>query len=172
MRCTSFSYVLLCCGSRTPPAHRSARRLATLATLPLARMSDRLHDRSASPPAKPTWRGLASPLLDPRFRRLMWFGICYSVANGSSIAAANLSGEHSQTRTRRKTVARRRVARLQIVLMPRLGRVVDRRGNVGLLVVSWAIVSLGTLCFFLRRGRRQHGGSAMKPTSAGSPMRG
>ena len=38
---------------------------------------------------------------------------------------------------------------LQIILMPWLGGVVDRRGNVRLLVVSWAIVSLATVFFLL-----------------------
>lgn len=122
--------------------------LAALATLPLVRMNDGSHGRGALPPAKPTWRGLVAPLLDCRFRRLMWFGICYSVANGlvqsprqiflASILKLELAEKRSLDAASRG---------LQIALMPRLGGVVDRRGNVRLLVVSWAIVSLGTLCF-------------------------
>jgi MFS family permease len=122
--------------------------LAALATLPLARMGDGSRNRSASPPAKPTWRGLVAPLVDRRFRRLMWFGLCYSVANGlvqsprqiflASILKLELAEKRSLDAASRG---------LQIALMPRLGGVVDRRGNVRLLVVSWAIVSLGTLCF-------------------------
>lgn len=122
--------------------------LAALATLPLARMSEGAHGWPASPPATPTWRGLVAPLIDRRFRRLMWFGICYSVANGlvqsprqiflASILQLELAEKRSLDAASRG---------VQIVLMPRLGGVVDRRGNVRLLVVSWAIVSLGTLCF-------------------------
>ena len=122
--------------------------LAALATLPLARMSGGSHHWPASPPAKATWRDLVAPLLDRRFRRLMWFGLCYSVANGlvqsprqiflASILKLELAEKRSLDAASRG---------LQIVLLPWLGRVVDRRGNVQLLVVSWAIVSLGTLYF-------------------------
>jgi len=124
--------------------------LAALATLPLARMSDAASDRQATLLAKPTWLGLVTPLVDRRFRRLMLFGICYSVANGlvqsprqiflASVLKLELAEKRSLDAASRA---------LQILLMPWLGGVVDRRGNVGLLVVSWAIVSLATVFFLL-----------------------
>jgi len=124
--------------------------LAALATLPLARMSDAASDRQATLLAKPTWLGLVTPLVDRRFRRLMLFGICYSVANGlvqsprqiflASVLKLELAEKRSLDAASRG---------LQILLMPWLGGVVDRRGNVRLLVVSWAIVSLATVFFLL-----------------------
>lgn len=124
--------------------------LAALATLPLARMSDAAIDRQAAPAAKPTWLGLFTPLVDRRFRRLMLFGICYSMANGlvqsprqiflASVLKLELAEKRSLDAASRG---------LQILLMPWLGGVVDRRGNVRLLVVSWAIVSLATVFFLL-----------------------
>lgn len=124
--------------------------LAALATLPLARMSDVAIDRQAPPTAKPTWLGLVTPLVDRRFRRLMLFGICYSLANGlvqsprqiflASVLKLELAEKRSLDAASRG---------FQILLMPWLGNVVDRRGNVRLLVVSWAIVSLATVFFLL-----------------------
>ena len=124
--------------------------LAALATLPLARMNDVALDRQAPPTAKPTWLGLVTPLVDRRFRRLMLFGICYSMANGlvqsprqiflASVLKLELAEKRSLDAASRG---------LQILLMPWLGNVIDRRSNVRLLVVSWAIVSLATVFFLL-----------------------
>jgi MFS family permease len=81
---------------------------------------------------------------------LMLFGICYSMANGlvqsprqiflASVLKLELAEKRSLDAASRG---------LQIILMPWLGGVVDRRGNVRLLVVSWAIVSLATVFFLL-----------------------
>jgi MFS family permease len=124
--------------------------LAALATLPLVRMSDVATDRQATPTVKPNWLGLITPFVDRRFRWLMLFGICYSMANGlvqsprqiflASVLKLELAEKRSLDAASRG---------LQIVLMPWLGGVVDRRGNVRLLFVCWAIVSLATLFFLL-----------------------
>lgn len=121
---------------------------AALATLPLARMNDAATKRQATRTARPTWRGVITPLVDPRFRRFMLFGICYSVANGlvqspRQILLANVLKLELAEKRSLDAASRG----LQIVLMPWLGNLVDRRGNVPVLVASWAIVSLATVFF-------------------------
>src|SRR5690606_36921236 len=60
--------------------------LSALATWPLARMTEphaASHFRPNSVPAPlPRLGDLVRPLVDRRFRRLMVFGVCFSIANG------------------------------------------------------------------------------------------
>lgn len=124
--------------------------LAALAALPLVRMSDGGVKHAESYIASFKLVDIVTPLFDCRFRRLMAFGMCYSIANGlvqsprqifmASVLKLELAEKRSLDAASRG---------LQILTMPWLGNVVDRRGNVRLLVASWAIVSLATLCFFI-----------------------
>ncbi|WP_428307773.1 MFS transporter [Lacipirellula sp.] len=127
--------------------------LSALATLPLARVAEpraaSRSTRNSGTSPLPRLGDLVRPLVDPRFRRLMAFGVCFSVANGlvqsprqiflASVLRLELAEKRSLDAASRG---------VQILLMPWLGRLVDRRGNVRLLVVSWSIVSLA-LVFFL-----------------------
>ena len=124
--------------------------LAALATLPLSQISDAVVNRREPATAKLSIGALFRPLVDPRFRRLMAFGVCYSIANGlvqsprqifmASVLKLELAEKRSLDAASRG---------LQILLMPWLGNVLDRRGNVCVLVLSWTIVSLATLFFFI-----------------------
>lgn len=128
--------------------------LSALATLPLARMAEpNVANRSmpnSAPGLLPRLGDLVRPLLDPRFRRLMAFGVCYSVANGLVQSPRQIflaSVLRLELAEKRSLDAASRGA--QILLMPWLGKLVDRRGNIRLLVVSWSIVSLATVFFLI-----------------------
>jgi MFS family permease len=124
--------------------------LAALATLPLLHMAEPTRADGASSSAGFSLGALFRPLADRRFRRLMAFGVCFSVANGlvqsprqifmASVLKLELAEKRSLDAASRG---------LQILLMPWLGDLVDRRGNIRLLTLSWTIVSLATLFFFL-----------------------
>lgn len=124
--------------------------LSALATLPLSRMSEPGIANQLTPGPLPRLGNLVRPLVDRRFRRLMAFGVCFSIANGliqsprqiflASVLRLELAEKRSLDAASRG---------LQILLMPWLGKLVDRRGNVRLLVVSWSVVSMATLFFFI-----------------------
>lgn len=121
--------------------------LGALATLPLSRMAEPTRQASvAGSRAREMLAALFQPLRDPRFMRLMAFGVCYSIANGlvqsprQLFIASSLKIELAEKRALDATSRG-----MQILLMPWIGRWVDRRGNVPLLTASWGIVSLATL---------------------------
>lgn len=127
--------------------------MSALATLPLAQITEpcvatRFRPSAGAAPL-PRLGDLVRSLVDRRFRRLMAFGVCFSIANGlvqsprqiflASVLRLELAEKRSLDAASRG---------LQIVLMPWLGKLVDRRVNVRLLVVSWSIVSLAVVFLF------------------------
>ncbi|BBO30863.1 MFS transporter [Lacipirellula parvula] len=128
--------------------------LSALATLPLAHMAEpnaaNCSMRNSVTSPLPRLGDLVRPLVDPRFRRLMAFGVCFSVANGLVQSPRQIfmaSVLRLELAEKRSLDAASRGA--QILLMPWLGKLVDRRGNVRLLVVSWSTVSLATVFLFI-----------------------
>jgi MFS family permease len=123
--------------------------LLALATLPLVQMIEPPLPQSASRSA-PALRDLFAPWADPRFRRFMYFGLWYSMANGLTQSPRNifiasvLKVDFAAKRT--LDGASRGV---QVLLLPWIGAIADRRGNIPVLVASWAIVSLGSVFFLL-----------------------
>ena len=123
--------------------------LLALATMPLSRMLD--------PPLQgdmlnstPSVRELFAPWSDPQFRRFLYFGLWFSMANGLAQSPRNIfmaSILKLDFAAKRLLDGGSRGA--QVLLLPWTGRVVDRRGNVPVLVATWAIVSLGSLFFLL-----------------------
>jgi MFS family permease len=124
--------------------------VAALAVLPLVRMTE--HTRPAQPNTEHRFSlgTLLAPLVDRRFRRLMAFGVCYSIANGLVQAPRQLFLANVlklELAEKRGLDAASRG--LQIIWMPWLGRLADRRGNVGILATSWTLVTLAVGFFFL-----------------------
>ena len=122
--------------------------LVACATLPLARMSDA--PLQSAPITRLRLRDVLEPLTDARFRRLMLFGLWFSIANGliqsprqvylQSVLKVELAYKRALDGASRG---------IQAIWMPWTGRVVDRRGNVPVLAVSWGVVSLASVFFLL-----------------------
>jgi hypothetical protein len=122
--------------------------LAAYATLPLAHMSD--VSLQSGPPSRLRLRDILEPLTNARFRRLMLFGLWFSIANGLSQSPRQV---YMQSVLRVELAYKRALdgasRGIQAIWMPWTGRVVDRRGNVPVLAVSWGVVSLASVFFLL-----------------------
>jgi MFS family permease len=124
--------------------------LMAMATLPLAGMRDAPVKPSVSPTSRLRLRDLLEPLADARFRRLMLFGLWFSIANGLVYAprqAYLVSVLKLEFAHKRALDGASRG--IQAIWMPWTGRVVDRRGNVPVLAISWGVVSFASIFFVL-----------------------
>jgi hypothetical protein len=124
--------------------------LFAAAVVPLAKMADLPLASDASPVAALRWQQLLRPLVDRRFRRLMAFGAWHSFSNGIIQAAQNkfpidVLG-FSFAEKRMLDGGSRGV---QAALLPTIGGVVDRRGNVPILAAAQGVISLAPLFFLL-----------------------
>jgi MFS family permease len=121
--------------------------LVAYATLPLTWMSD---VPLQAPASRLRLRDVFEPLADARFRRLMLFGLWFSIVNGLSQAPRQV---YLQSVLKVEFAYKRALdgasRGIQAIWMPWTGRIVDRRGNVPVLAVSWGVVSLASVFFLL-----------------------
>jgi MFS family permease len=95
-----------------------------------------------------SWRDLAAPLVDAKFRRFLTFGLWFSVSNGlvqlaqSLFPLAVLDLSFAKKRTLDGALRLGKAA-----VLPRVGALVDHRGNVGVLAASQGIIALAPLFF-------------------------
>ena len=93
---------------------------------------------------------LAVPFNDPDYRRLLCYGAWFSFANGLTDTAVRVY----QIAVLQISFAEKRILdstsrALQISLMPSVGNQADKRGNVGILVVSQGLVAAALLFLLL-----------------------
>jgi MFS family permease len=91
-------------------------------------------------------RDLAAPLVDPPFRRLLAFGLWFSASNGLVQAAQSIF----PMAVLDLPFARKRLLDGSLragkgLISPRVGRIVDRRGNVPVLAAAQAIIAVAPL---------------------------
>jgi MFS family permease len=125
----------------------SGAALFGLATLPLLRVPN---VRSVVAIQQPHMRDIFTPFFDRAFLRYLIYGGWFSLANGITGAAQALF----QIRVLNISYAQRigldgTSQGIQSVIMPWIGRVIDRRGNVPVLVVSQLLVAGGLLFFVI-----------------------
>jgi MFS family permease len=118
--------------------------------MPLSRMHEPIRRPTKATVGKPELRDLIAPWADGRFRRFLYFGLWYSMANGlaqsprSIYMASVLKLDFAAKRTL-DGVSRG----IQVLALPATGGAVDRRGNRPVLIVSWSIVTAGSLFFLI-----------------------
>lgn len=121
-----------------------------LAVWPLWRTPTTCTTRSAQASAATSWREILAPFTDANFRRYLAYGGWFSLANGITSPAQFLF----QMRVLNFSYAERLALDgssqgLQSVVMPWVGKVIDRRGNVPVLVVSQLLVAVGMVFFLI-----------------------
>ncbi len=125
--------------------------LLALAVLPLARMADVLSPSGVgNQTPQVRLREMLIPLADANFRRFLQYGIWFSFSNGITstalrvyrISILNISYVEQQLLdyTSRGT---------QVLVMPWVGKQIDRRGNVPMLFVSQGLVAAALLFFLI-----------------------
>jgi hypothetical protein len=122
--------------------------LMAIAAVVLAGMSDVARAPGGAIRSNFHWSSLVTPLVDARFRRFLAFGLWFSFSNGIVQAAQSIF----PIAVLNLAFARRRVLDgglrgAKAVVLPHVGRLVDRRGNVPVLAASQAIVALSPLFF-------------------------
>lgn len=91
---------------------------------------------------------VVQPLADARFRKLLRFGVWFSLSNGIIQTAQSIFHTNYFSFAEKKTLDS--VSRgAQASLLPWAGRLVDRRGNVPVLVFSQALIACAPLFFLL-----------------------
>jgi MFS family permease len=106
----------------------------------------------------PSWPTLLAPLRDRRFLRLVTFGCWFSLMNGLTQAAQNISHYNLFHFHLFAILAFQAAMRLgQGGLSPWIGRLVDRLGNRPVLVVSQVLVATGPLFYFFAATQRVPG---------------
>jgi len=118
-----------------------------LAVWPLAKMTDPPSPSEiGSRTPRTRLRELLIPFADGSFRRLLYYGLWFSFANGIADTTLRvylisiLKIEYSE-----KRILDSSSRGIQSLVMPWVGRQVDRRGNVPVLVVSQGLVSIAML---------------------------
>jgi len=121
-----------------------------LSTWPLARMAD-LPLHSGDKITRDSLRQqLVRPVVDRKFRRLLWFGLWFSFSNGliqSTQWIFQMSVLQMSFVEKKSFDSGSRG--LQSLLMPLVGNWVDRRGNVSILTISQTIIAMAPLFFLL-----------------------
>jgi MFS family permease len=124
--------------------------LLALATTPLTRMHEPAARTRAAGDAAPALRDLLTPWTDASFRRLMYFGLWFSMANGLAQSPRSI---YIASVLKLDFAAKRILDGLsrgiQILALPPTGAAVDRRGNRPVLIASWSIVAAGSLFFLI-----------------------
>ena len=116
--------------------------MLALATLPLTRMNE-LPRRSSAAESRVTLGDLLRPFADRRFRRFLFFGLWFSIANGLIQTPRQIFlASVLQLQFAEKKALDGASRGLQVLLLPWTGNVVDRRGSVPVLTLSWAIVAM------------------------------
>ncbi|MAT70249.1 MAG: hypothetical protein CMJ58_12085 [Planctomycetaceae bacterium] len=119
-----------------------------LAVIPLRRVADRQQPLDEQRP--PPLRSLLLPFLDSRYRRLLLFGVWFSAANGLFYAVRSLyEMRQIQLPFFHKKMLDAGSRGVQSRLSPLAGRQVDRRGNVPVLALTQAAISLAPLFYVL-----------------------
>jgi len=124
--------------------------LFALSAWPLATMTD-LPLHAADQPQRDSLRQqLLGPWKDPKFRRLLWFGLWFSFSNGlmqtaQRIFQMNVLGMSFVEKKALDSGSRG----VQSILMPYVGDWVDRRGNVPVLAFSQGIIAMAPLFFLI-----------------------
>ncbi|MEM6329223.1 MAG: hypothetical protein AAF790_03125 [Planctomycetota bacterium] len=94
-------------------------------------------------------RAMLACLVDPRYRRLLVFSVCFSLANGISITAQSLYPQRVLGVTYPVILGLRCAMRGgQALLAPAAGWWMDKRGAPALLIVSQLLVATCPLFFF------------------------
>jgi MFS family permease len=122
--------------------------LLAVAALALAWMADVVSPRRAEVRPAIQFRDLVAPLVDRRFRRFLAFGLWFSFSNGIVQAAQSIfpvAVLNLAFAPRRMLDGGLRGAKA--LVLPHVGRLVDRRGNVTVLAVSQAILAVSPLFF-------------------------
>jgi MFS family permease len=119
--------------------------LFALATLPLLRIPNVVSDATARPT---DWQEIWLPFRDRAFFRYLVYGGWFSLANGLTGTAQFMFQMRILDISYAARLAMDGVSQgLQSAVMPWIGRVIDRRGNVPVLVVSQLLVAGGMLFF-------------------------
>jgi MFS family permease len=119
-----------------------------MASVALLRMADMSHGPATSGAARFQWRSLLAPIVDRRFRSFMTFGVWFSISNGLIQAAQTLYpiGPLGISFGVKKTLDGA-LRGGKAALLPRVGRLIDRRGNVPVLAAGQAMIALAPLLF-------------------------
>jgi MFS family permease len=122
--------------------------LLAVAAIVLARMSDVARAPRAEARTAFQWSILTAPLVDAKFRRFLAFGLWFSFSNGVVQAAQSIF----PIAVLKLAFAPRRLLDgglrgAKAVVLPHVGRLVDRGGNVPVLAAAQAILSLSPLFF-------------------------
>lgn len=130
----------------------SAGALVMLLSIgPLARMTDLPSPSDiGSRSARRRLREILVPFADASFRRLLYYGCWFSFANGIADTAVRVY----QISILQITYAEKRILDsssrgIQALAMPWVGKQVDRRGNVSVLVISQGLVATALLFFLI-----------------------
>lgn len=103
-----------------------------------------------SRPVRQRWREMVVPFADPRFRRLLYYGVWFSLSNGLTNTVQRLfQAGPLDIAYGEKRVLDGGSRGLQIVIMPWCGRMADRYGNVSVLAVSQTLVASAMLFFLI-----------------------
>ncbi len=117
--------------------------LFALATLPLLRVPN---VASAQSPNRSRWQEILLPFRDRAFLRYLAYGGWFSLANGLPATAQFLFQMRALNISYAERLALDGTSQgMQSAVMPWIGRVIDRRGNVPVLVVSQLLVACGML---------------------------
>ncbi len=120
-----------------------------LAVIPLAMMAEVSPRLGRAPTdARLVLRDRWQPLVDRRYRRFMAFGLWFSISNGIMQTAQQvflMSGVKLSLAEKKSLDGGSRG--IQALLLPGIGALVDRRGNVPVLAVSQGIISLASVFF-------------------------
>lgn len=121
-----------------------------LAVWPLVRMADlRVHQKQHAE-REALGTQLLSPWRDGKYRRLLVFGVWFSISNGLMQTAQwmFITGALKISFVEKKTLDASSRG-IQSLLMPSVGNWVDRRGNVRVLALSQACIAAAPLFFLL-----------------------
>ncbi|MHB8898913.1 MAG: MFS transporter [Thermoguttaceae bacterium] len=121
-----------------------------LALVPLAGMPDP-KERTEAVAGKPRTRSaLLTPLADPRFRRLIYFGCWFSFFNGLTQSAQYMYPARVLAISLGFMLVLKMGMRVgQLAISPSMGRLADRLGNRPVMLVTLPIVAAGPLFYFL-----------------------
>ena len=124
--------------------------MVIISLLPLLRMTNLpMRGRHASKPPS-LYHQLCAPLQDPKFRKLLRFGIWFSFSNGlSQTARFVFFAYHLDVSFAFKKSLDASSRGTQSLIMPWIGDWIDRHGNVKVLTISQAIIAAAPLFFLI-----------------------
>jgi MFS family permease len=117
-----------------------------IAVVPLCVMPAARHAPSAVPVAP--WRSLWRAFVDPSYRRLLVFNVCFSAVNGLAAPAQEMFPVRVLGIQYALMQSLRGLTRIgQFIVAPWLGKLTDRWGNRPVMMVGQLIVATGSLFY-------------------------